>query len=238
MPSRSDRRAFLGALATVTASASIAGALPAHAAPPADSRDARRARDARPSRAAAPWDDAWLGRITGAHKQVFDCTGVADGGPLGGVKNWWNAHKDAYGLASPNATAVVVLRGFASVIALDDAVWAKYPIGATTRTRDPLRKKGFATRNTFKTENPDAGPHEKGSSVMALMERGTIFCVCNNAISGGAEFLASQVKGAKADEVKAFMIANLIPGITLVPAGVQAVGLAQERGAGYCYQAG
>jgi intracellular sulfur oxidation DsrE/DsrF family protein len=225
-----DRRRFIGAIASATATVSLAAALPATAgaAPHAPTGA---------NRAAAPWDDSWLQRITGTHKQVFDCTGVEDGGPLGGVRNWWNAHKDAYDLTSPNATAVVVLRGATAVMALDDVAWEKYPIGKLAKVKDSVNPKKFATRNVFKSASPGADAREVAASMMALLERGTIFVVCNNALTGWARYAASSLKGANGDEVKSFFVSHLIPGITIVPAGVQAVGLAQEKGCSYCYLA-
>src|SRR5437867_156219 len=75
-----------------------------------------------------PPTDAWLSRITGKHKQVFDVVNANEWGPAFSL-NFLDSTGQALKLTDKDLTAVVVLRHFAMPLTLNDATWAKYKIG-------------------------------------------------------------------------------------------------------------
>ena len=87
--------------------------------------------------------------------------------------------------------------------------------------------------------NPYFHPHEgelllPGAAIEKLLDRGVIFGVCNVALTVYSGMRADAI-GVSKDAAKAEWLAGLIPGMTVVPAGVWAVNRAQERGCTYCY---
>jgi intracellular sulfur oxidation DsrE/DsrF family protein len=180
--------------------------------------------------ARGPWNEAWLDKITGKHKQFFDAVEPNEGFALVFAWGWLNLNKETYGLTDKDLTAVVGLRHFAMPLALSDATWQKYKIGEAFKITDPATK-APATRNPFL--HPDGVPFA-GAELPTLAGRGVIFTACNVALTKISEKLAGNAgvtPAAAHDE----WVAALQPGVTLVPIGVLAVNRAQEKGCTYCY---
>jgi len=174
------------------------------------------------------WDMAWVSRITGQHKQVYDIHSLNGGFPLMVVRNYLNAYRDAFHISPPNVTAVagMVSSGYVN---FNDAIWAKYGLGVETETKDPKTKE-FVTHNVYR--RADAGDEMADYTIEALQARGVIFWQCNNALKGITQKLAKKMQLAP-EVVRAELIAGLLPGVTLVPAHTLAIGLAQEHGCTY-----
>ena len=177
-----------------------------------------------------PWNDSWLQKLTGKHKQFFDAVTTNDSFALAFAVNFLNLNHEAYGLEDKDLTAVVGLRHFAMPMALPDALWDKYKIGESLQIKDPSTG-GPATRNPFLYANGVALP---GSDIPALLKRGVLFTVCNVALTVLSGNFAKNA-GVTKDAAKAEWTEKLMPGMTLVPVGVMAVNLAQEHGCTYCY---
>ena len=221
---RHDRRAFLESV-TLGAAALAASmtAVPMVSAM-AESTTTRKAASA------GPWSDAWLDGIKGTHKQFFDGVDINDGFAMVFATGFLNLNKEVYGLTDHDLTAVVGLRHLAMLMALSDAMWAKYGIGKGFNIMDPATK-AIATRNPFLHKE---GMPLPGSDIPTLVGRGVIFTVCNVALTVLSGKMAGAA-GVSADEAKKEWTAGLVPGMTLVPVGVLAVNRAQEKGCTYCY---
>ena len=218
----SPRRNFLGRLAsgTMALAATSLFARSANAMPTAFAAD----------------EDAWLKTISGRkHKQVFDGANTNSGFPLVFATAYLNTMAATYKLAPTDVGAVVVARHFAMPFALNDAMWAKYGVGKMIGVNDPVTK-AASTRNIFyKSKAGDI--LNLDASIDKLAARGVVFVVCNVALtvlSGMAAPNANVTPEAAYAEWKA----NLLPGFTIVPSGVFAIGRAQESGCTYCYGGG
>jgi intracellular sulfur oxidation DsrE/DsrF family protein len=220
------RRAFLGRLGIGAAIAAV-GAVPFV---PDDVLAYGGRGAARVDHANAPWNDAWLDKITGKHKQFFDGVTYNDGFVLAFAANFLNLNHEAYGLSDKDLTAVVGLRHFCMPMALPDAMWAKYKIGETFKVTDPTTK-AMAVRNPF--IHPD-GVRLPGSEIPTLVNRGVVFTVCNVALTVFSGMTAANAS-LTAEQAKQDWTEQLLPGMNLVPVGVLAVNRAQERGCTYCY---
>lgn len=226
-----DRREFLGGLAlggvalAVGACATTTGA--GTNPPPAPAK-------LRPVTQDGPWDNSWLDQLTAKHKQVFDISAYADGGGLFYAKNYFNAHRDAFGMEYPNVQAVLGIHGPAYPIVFSDAVWAKFRFGKRNKIKDP-RTRTWATRNVL--WQPREGEEMYEYSVNALQPRGGKFIFCNNVLRRLTRTLALET-GASFDAMRAELIAGLLPNVTVVPAMVVALGMAQEHGCAYVYAGG
>jgi intracellular sulfur oxidation DsrE/DsrF family protein len=224
-PVATDRREFLervtaGAMTLAVASASVA--VPFAAAYAATSQPGSTIR--------APWSDAWLDKIKGKHKQFFDAVSPNEGFPLAFAGGFLNLNHEAYGLEDKDLTAVVGLRHTAMPLALPDEVWTKYKIGEAMQFKDKATG-AIATRNPYLYANGTPLP---GVDIPTLMKRGVVFTVCNVALTVISGICAKNA-GVSKEDAKAEWTQKLLPGTTLVPIGVMAVNLAQERGCTYCY---
>ena len=221
-----DRREFLGALAlggvalAVGACATTAAQSPAVAPPPV-------AKD-------GPFDGGWLDQLTARHKQVFDISSYQDGGGLFYAKNFFNAHRDAYGTVYPDVQAVLGIHGNAYPLVFGDDVWAKYTFGRREKIKDPRTGKS-ALRNIFWQSREGEWMHEY--SVNALQARGAKFIFCNNVLRFLTRTLAKEA-AVSYETMRAELMHGLLPNVTVVPAMVVALGLAQEHGCAYVYAGG
>jgi hypothetical protein len=205
-----NRRSFVSVLASLAGVAAL---------------DRPAAAQAPARAAAAPWDLTWFDAFKGSHKQMYDY-GTWELGedtrPLRFVKNYLDTYRDVFGLQSPDVnTAVGVSRAIA--INLSDAMWQKYKLGERYKITDPATKQP-AVRNIFLSDGD--------ISVKAMQARGTAFWQCNVALTLVSQQLA-QAAGAPAADVRTELIANLNPGVHLVPSHVMAIGIAQEHGFTY-----
>src|SRR6267378_6870573 len=218
------RRGFLGTLAAAAA-AGLASLTPLRAA----AESAPRGRD--PLRGAAdPAFESWLNRITGKHKMIFDAPEVNSGMPVVWPRVWLNGNNDNYGTTDAENSGVIVLRHSAIPLAMLDAMWAKYKLGEAFKLNDASTN-APAVHNIFAKEMPLPLP---GTGMEALLAKGAQFGVCNVAISIYSGVVAKSMNMDPA-AVKQDWIANLLPGIQIVPSGVLAVSRAQEKGCVYCF---
>jgi hypothetical protein len=214
-----NRRSFLSSLGAISGLAFLSKA------------DKLEAMPSRVASASSPWDLGWLNDLKGKHKQLFDFghADVSEESHLVVVRNWLNAHKEVFGLESPDVNTIVGIAGHAYPLNASDSVWENYPIGEQWKIKDP-RTNTWAKRNIYNDPDPK---NAKGSvDITTLVSRGTVFWQCNNAFGGVVSQLA-QVTGKPAATVRADLLAGMMPGVHLVPAHTMFVGLAQEHGFTY-----
>ena len=186
---------------------------------------ASAASRAQAATAAAGDSPNWPGKLAG-HRQVVDAYAVNDGRPL------VFAHAFLLTDAAPgSATSVIVLRAQALPIALNSAMWDKYKIGESSKIIDP-ETKSPAVKNPFLHPKPGVLLADD-MAVDRLLGQGAVFGACNLALHNLSKQLASNA-GVSADEAAKEWIANLVPGITLLPSGVWGLNRAQEAGCTYC----
>ncbi len=213
--STSARRTFLGKVA--------AGTL-ALAAAPLVSASARTF--------AVAEDDPWLKGLKGKHKQVFDAPTSNAGFPFMFAATYLNTMTEHYKLTPADISAMVVVRHFAIGMALQDAVWKKYALGAMLNVTDPATK-APAVRNIFyKSKVGDMMNIE--ASADKLLAKGVVIGVCGLAMKLLSE-MASAGAGVKPAVAHAEWRAGLVPGVFELPSGVLGVAKAQEAGCTYCF---
>lgn len=217
------RREFLGQLAG--GAAALAGL---SFAPPLF------AGETKPSITSTDWDDSWTSKLEGKKlKTVFDSPQINSALALHQASAVIDGYKDVAGIDTKDLGLVVVLRHRAIPMAFGDAIWNKYDVGATFKLNDPTTGEP-AKRNPFLhvTKDDKKGLVGPDQSLQVLYDKGVIFLGCNNAAMGWGSMLA-QKAGTKADDVRAELKANLIPGMTLLPTGIFAVVRAGNVGCSY-----
>jgi len=212
------RRGFLGGIAAGAAALGLGSLLP-------------RSLQGQPTPPRATLDpayDAWLARIVGQHKMVFDAPEPNDGMPVIWPRVWLTTTNATLGTTDAQNRAVVILRHGAIGFALKDAAWANYKLGEVFNIRDGNAP---ATRNTWFKPLPLP---LAGTGIEGLMAAGVLFAACDMALTVYSSRVA-QAMGTNPTMVKADWVANLIPGIQVVASGVMAVNGAQEKGCSYCF---
>ena len=147
-------------------------------------------------------------------------------------RNSLAAYADPNGFAAgPNSLhcAAVLYGGYSYNMVLDDAMYAKYPIGLLND--EEMRPSDTSARGywTALRRNPMA------DFLHPLLDQGVSFFVCNNALSGLAVEIARRTAPKGVDVTREQVVAvhdelaeHFLPGTMLVPAGVAAVNAAQE----------
>jgi intracellular sulfur oxidation DsrE/DsrF family protein len=160
------------------------------------------------------------------HRQLVSATSYATASDaLAFMNNTLRAYADPRGFnAGPKSVhaAAVLYHGTSCFLALDDSMYAKYPIHSIIAGHD----------GSTAAPNVNAG----GADYRELVEKhGASFFVCNNALSGLAGLIAKKTAdpgtAVTRDQVIAIhddLAAHFLPGTLLVPAGVAAINAAQE----------
>src|SRR5215470_12428465 len=115
---RTDRRTFLGTLATLSAGVALA---PEGVVPPL---------------LAQPASDAWLDQLKGKHRQLFDAPDPDGGTILRHVRTYLDTWQEAYGVGDRDVSVIVTLYARTMPLGVQDAMWAKYKLGAAIGLTD------------------------------------------------------------------------------------------------------
>jgi intracellular sulfur oxidation DsrE/DsrF family protein len=194
--------------------------------------------------------DSWIGEVKGTHRCLFDFPQHKNGYPLLHILNYLNTYGTAYktGAGQVGAVGTFYSVGNQSSIplAFNDSIWAKYEIGSYLGLKDASGKP--YTRNVFQKPTSDdihlllkaaelpAIPALAGAmpgiGIESLQKMGTKFILCNNALGIWCLELEARGKG-KAADIDKELRANVLPGVTIVPAMVIAIDKAQEAGIKY-----
>jgi len=219
----SNRRSFLGKLATGAA------ALGATTLIDPD----RLVAEPFPTESPSPDNSfqAWLGKIKGKHRQVFDCMAPDSGIPLAWTRVFLMSNK-AVGVADGDCTAVLVLRHESIPFAMEDRLWEKYGFGDMFKINDGATK-APAVRNAFWKPKPNE-LMLPGMAVDELLASGVLVGVCDMALTVYSGMAAKKMSMDPA-ECKKDWVSGVLPGIQIVPSGVLAVNRAQQHGCTYCW---
>jgi len=224
---QTSRRGFLGSVATGAAAmgiATLSGPLQQlHASPQS-------------SHIPNPDDPEQLFKnLNGKHRIVFDVVEPVWMMPFAWPRVFLLTNM-ATGTPEKENSVVVILRHSAIPYAFEDRVWTKYKFpemfGVVNDKKEPVTSNVFwkPAKGTYKL--PGFG--EVAIGINELQDSGVKFVVCNAAMTVFSAIAADQMK-MDAAEVKKDWVAGLLPGITVVPSGVWAVGRAQENKCAYCY---
>ena len=208
------RRLLLGGLGVAVAGAALAGE-PAPVQPKA----------ARPEPRRYPLD-AWMDALPGSHRVFIDTDSA--GGAANALRyatNILNAQVNAYQGTDRDMAIILCLRHASTTLGYNDAMWAKYGASLGAMGRVPGREAEPAPTKNAQT-----------AALAAAAARGVHFAVCDTATTLMSGMVARQAS-AKAEDVHAEIIANLVPNAHMVPAGVMALTRAQEYGYSFLYAA-
>lgn len=194
-------------------------------------------------RADSRWDMSWTERVTGAHRQVFDAPEIAEGTVLHQARTWMSGYAEVYGATDAAMSAVLVIRHAAVPMVANDLLWDSLELGAKvaemSADRQPVKDPATgapARRNPFLNANVKSGDRHSmlwpDGGLDTLLQRGAIVLACDLAMRRLVGLVAQKEK-VNATRAKEIVLANLVPGVIVMPSGIFAVTRAQEAGCQY-----
>jgi intracellular sulfur oxidation DsrE/DsrF family protein len=219
------RRGFLGRLAAGAAALGLGGLV-------APVETAAQPKTGRARASGDPAFEAWLDKITGKHKMVYDMPEPNSGFGFAWSRVFLNTTNETYGTTDADNTVVIVLRHAGIPFAMKSDMWAKYKLGEFYKINDGATA-APAMRNPFTQAKPGDFPIP-GMGVDELLAKGVLVGVCNIALTIYSGMFAKNM-GMQAEVIKKDWVANLLPGVMVVPSGVIAVNRSQEKGCAYCF---
>ena len=209
-----DRRSFLGSVGLAAGAASL----------PSFARDL----DASAAPITADWDLNWVNALDRVkHKQVFDMGSLEYGMHV--VTNYLDAFQSVMKLTQAEVVAVVGIASSTFPMNASDALWSKHALGEKWKVRDPDTGE-WATRNIYAADPAPKGGRDT-DAIGRLVQRGTIFWQCHNALMGVSRRLAGP--GVAIEPMYEELKAGLLPHVKIVPAHTMLIGLVQEHGCTY-----
>ncbi len=179
--------------------------------------------------------DEWFKKIRGKHRIVYDASEPHHGFAI--IWSWvFMTTNNQTGSKDDDLTAMVVLRHNAIPFAMEDGLWKKYSFGEVFKVDDPKTMKP-SLRNPYWVPQEGDFPVKDIQGIKDLQARGSMFCVCDMALTVYSSMIAQQQK-LNPEEVKKDWVSGLLPDVQVVPSGVWAIGRAQENGCAYCYAGG
>jgi intracellular sulfur oxidation DsrE/DsrF family protein len=170
--------------------------------------------------------------------QLWDIDGYVPRA-LGAIKSAYNGYQFGYGIAPDSIAMLACLHGYANAFAYNDSMWAKYKIGEAFGFKDPSGN--VVPTNIFfharSQQTTTADPNDMQSmyqdgTIEALQRRGLNVLVCHTAAAEQARTLVAAgaaPQGSAPPDVLKDLLANLMPGVTVVPSMVATVGILQNR---------
>jgi hypothetical protein len=194
--------------------------------------------------------DDWINEVKGAHRCLFDFPQHKSLLPQLHILNYLNTYATAYKTAAGQAGAVGTFYGIGQQssipLAFNDAMWAKYGLGEYLSLKDAGGKP--YTRNVFNRPTkedahllmqalqtpaiPALAEAVPAIGIESLQKMGTKFLLCANAFGAWCLELEARGKG-KAQDIEKELRANLLPGVTVIPAMVIAIEKGQAAGIRY-----
>ena len=194
--------------------------------------------------------DNWIQEVGGTHRCLFDFPQHKNGIPLLHMLNYLNTYAQVYKTQAGQVGAVGTFYGVgpqsSMPLAFNDAMWAKYSLGAYAGLKDaagtpytwnvlarPVIADAHLLMEAIQSPPiPGLAAAMPALGIESLQKMGAKFLLCANALGGWCMELEARGKG-KAQEIEKDLRGNLLAGVTIVPAMVIAIEKAQESGIRY-----
>jgi intracellular sulfur oxidation DsrE/DsrF family protein len=209
------RRGFLSRLSAAAAAFTAGAALPAHAnaQTPTSADDDVHALD------------RWIAAMPGKHKLVLDVVTPEHVDELAYARNFLSASVADYGLSDADHAIIVVLRHTATAWGFNDTVWAKYAVGERLGVNEPRTETKALRNRLLRTADGRDG------MIASLANRGVHFALCGLSTTRYSQEWARALGGGVTPaDVRADLVANVVPNGHVMAAGVVAVQRAQSLG--------
>lgn len=227
-----NRRTFLQRL-TVTGLA--LGALPstltAESAPRGAGQPFERLPHALPPQAQT-YDVSWTKKLTGKHKAVYDSPDVSSGLAVYRAGIVAAQYTQVFKVPTSAVSNVIVLRHDGITLAMNQAFWDRYKIGALKKVLHPMTEEPTTKNPALLTEADGVPGFLAAFALDKQLKAGVVVLACELAFNDMVGIVAkTDGLDEKAAQTKA--LSMMLPGIIMQPSGVFATTLAQENGCVY-----
>jgi intracellular sulfur oxidation DsrE/DsrF family protein len=175
-------------------------------------------------------------------RQVFEWPNISNTLVFANVSNSLNGFQFSYDV--PPGQIQIVVQAYASAIGAmyDDFIWQKYRFGEMLNVTDPTTKQPAVRNLWYASPNPApasvptdrSNAYYSDTSIQGLQRRGVLFLACHRTIHAHAGSLAADTTRNQAnltsDQIVDEIVAHLIPGALMIPAGVGELVRLQDKG--------
>lgn len=178
------------------------------------------------------WDMSWTEKLTGKYRAVFDSPEVSEGAALWRAVIWQDQYAEVYGTDPKTMNPVIVFRHAAIPLVMNDAYWANFQVGKSTKLKTPEGKK-WAVANPIRAAAADTPPRWAKYNLENFMASGGIVLACDLAFADVVSAFQEKEKIKARADARKRALEHLIPGVILQPSGVFGALRAQEAGCHY-----
>jgi len=190
-------------------------------------------RDLPAQQAASHWDLAWVRKLRGKYRAVFDVPEIEDGFGVWRAVVWRQQYSQVFGTPESSLDTVVILRSNAVALGLNQEFWARYSAGKRWHVNDPSTGQPTSRNPVAQRIGDYALPAQfSGFTLEGLMQGGATILLCTLALRDCATLIA-EVDKVTMEEADRRVRGMLVPGTILQPSGVFAAVLAQDSGCRY-----
>lgn len=184
------------------------------------------------SATAPPVDMSWTMRVTGKYRGVFDSPDIASGFGVYRAGLVASQYMEVYKVPSSAISNVIVLRHDGIVLAMNQAFWDAYGIGAAKKVTHPYTEAPITKNPALLTEADGIPAPIAEFALHKQLAAKRIVLACSLAFRDVVDLVANADKiSAEAAEAKARSM--VLPGIIMQPSGVFATMVAQQHGCVY-----
>lgn len=183
--------------------------------------------------AASHWDLEWVKKLRGKYRAVFDIPDIEDGFGVWRAVLWRKQYSQVFGVPEGSLATVLVLRGDAVALALNQEFWGRYEAGKRWKVNDPITGQPTMRNPVVNRVGQWTLPEQfTGFTLEALLDGGAAVLACTLALRDCATLVAETDK-VTMEEADRRVRSMLVPRIVLQPSGIFAAVMAQDNGCRY-----
>lgn len=185
------------------------------------------------AQAASHWDMTWTTRLRAKRRAVMDVPEIEDGYGVWRAIIWRRQYAQVFGMDEAAINSVLVIRHNAIVLAMNNAFWDRYKIGAEKGVKDPATAEPSPRNPVIERTGANALPQQfAGFTIEDFIAAGGIVLGCALALRDCSSRIAAAEK-ISMEEADRRAHSMLVPGIIMQPSGVLAAVVAQDFGCRY-----
>jgi hypothetical protein len=185
------------------------------------------------AQAGVNWDLSWTGRLQGKRRAIFDIPEIESGYGIWRAVAWKKQYSQVLNLPADTIDIVAVLRHNGIALAMNQAFWERYNVGADKEVKDPLTTQPTKRNPVIDRTGENALPEQLADFTLEnFLKSGGIALGCALAFRDCIDRVA-KADGVDAAEAEKRARSMIVPGVILQPSGVFAATLAQDFGCRY-----
>jgi hypothetical protein len=185
------------------------------------------------AQAASHWDMSWTTKLRAKRRAVMDVPEIEDGYGVWRAIIWRRQYAQVFGMEESAINSVLIIRHNAIVLAMNNAFWERYGIGAEKGVKDPATGQPSRRNPVIERTGEHALPQQfSGLTIESFIASGGIVLGCALALRDCATRIAEAEKVGM-EEAGRRAHSMLAPGIIMQPSGVLAAVVAQDSGCRY-----